>query len=98
MNKFFNLKRSETFMLFEAVIHCKRFRRLKIRDKQLEAILNHLKKHDYMVLNQLDKSILLAALKHWSFKQRVIMEPKTKYIARKVYKALVEKFEEAVKR
>ena len=74
----------------EYIFHYKELRRLRARDRQLDSLLKLLQNNGYMVLDSLEKAIILSALDYWAFKE-FMKEPKRKAIHRTIYKDLKEK-------
>ena len=76
----------------EGIFHHHELRRLRARGGQLDSLLNLLQKNGFMVLDSLEKAIILSALDYWAFKE-FMKEPKRKAIHRTTYKDLKERLE-----
>ena len=82
----------------------KRLRKLEIKERELESLKRLLKNNGYVMLDPLEKIVVLSALEHWHFmiaavgQQNKLTGPlKTRYINPKIYKAVVEKFKKEVR-
>ena len=74
----------------ERVLHRSELRQLRILAGQLARLHAMLQKNGYMILDSLEKAIILSALDYWAFKE-FMKEPKRKAIHRTIYKDLKEK-------
>jgi hypothetical protein len=88
----------QTLKLFwEKIFHRKEVRLLRRHARYLDSILKILKDKDYMILNHLEKLMIIQALKAKEFRAEVEL-PATQAGIRKIYRELKEKFENEIKK
>jgi hypothetical protein len=88
----------QTLKLFwEKIFHRKEVRLLRLRVKFLDKLIKSLEEKDYMILNRLEKLMIISALKAKEFRAEVEL-PATQAGIRKIYRELKEKFENEIKK